>query len=188
MGPHGKSFVECTVRSIHGNSRQLKTELVNKHRGCLAIKVKKVDLKRNDIHKGWVIIKDKELANNACYEFKAKVHILQHPTTIRTGATFVINSAAVKETARIKLPPDTHLKLGDHEEATFRFMRCPEFMRPGDPIVFREGNTKGTGTVLSVVPLKSDSMGETNIKKSGGGHHKYSRKKVQTKKGVRNMI
>lgn len=44
------------------------------------------------------------------------------------------------------------LRTGDRDDVTFRFIRHPEYLRPGTRMVFREGRTKAVGTVRKVVP------------------------------------
>lgn len=44
------------------------------------------------------------------------------------------------------------LRTGDRDMVRFRFIRHPEYLRPGTRMVFREGRTKAVGTVSSIVP------------------------------------
>ena len=43
-----------------------------------------------------------------------------------------------------------YLRAGDKAHLTFEFLYHPEWIESGSNIVFREGLTKGVGTILSV--------------------------------------
>ncbi len=42
------------------------------------------------------------------------------------------------------------IRTGDRATVAFRFVQRPEYLAPGDRILFREGRTKGLGIVKSV--------------------------------------
>lgn len=44
------------------------------------------------------------------------------------------------------------LRTGDKAKVRFRFIKYPEYLRPGQRLVFREGRTKAVGNVLAVPP------------------------------------
>lgn len=46
-------------------------------------------------------------------------------------------------------------KIGTNEQASvlFRFMCHPEYVKPGQRILFREGKSKGIGVVTQAFPL-----------------------------------
>lgn len=43
-----------------------------------------------------------------------------------------------------------YIRSGDRATVAFRFVQRPEYLSPGDRILFREGRTKGLGIVKSV--------------------------------------
>lgn len=43
------------------------------------------------------------------------------------------------------------LRTGDKATVHFRFIKHPEYLRPGQRLVFREGRTKAVGNVLRVI-------------------------------------
>lgn len=50
-------------------------------------------------------------------------------------------------------PPDidrSYIRTGDRALVAFRFVQRPEYLAPGDKLLFREGRTKGLGIVKSV--------------------------------------
>jgi len=227
IGPYQNTFVKAKVKSIHGNNRQDTTCLSNAHKGCLALRIiDKVELTRNNIKKGWMVIKDPTLLNNICYQFTANIQILHHPTTIKHGFVSVVHCNTVRQAAIIRdinknevrdkvdneddsiddniindnvnaddneddgiddnitndnvdnnvnagdnvdktINKDVkintnlnYLRVGDKAYVTFRFTKIPEYMELGSNIVFREGNTKGIGTVTSILPISYDSEGQ----------------------------
>ena len=45
-----------------------------------------------------------------------------------------------------------HLRTGDKAACLFRFIKNPEYLRPGARMVFREGRTKAVGNVTKIFP------------------------------------
>lgn len=48
------------------------------------------------------------------------------------------------------------MKTNEKAHVLFRFMKQPEFVRPGCRLLFRQGTTKGMGEVLKVHALEGD--------------------------------
>ena len=46
-----------------------------------------------------------------------------------------------------------HLRTGDKASCHFRFIKNPEFLKPGTRMVFREGRTKAIGSVTKIYPI-----------------------------------
>lgn len=69
------------------------------------------------------------------------------------------------------------IRTGDRAVVAFRFVQRPEYLRPGDRLLFREGRTKGLGIVKSIgydpsQPLmmrKGDSGGESKGEETTSG-------------------
>jgi GTPase len=72
----------------------------------------------------------------------------------RTAAHFqaMIHCGAIRQTASIVGMDRDHLRTGDKTVARFRFVRYPEYLRPGLRLVFREGRTKAVGLVAAIYP------------------------------------
>jgi hypothetical protein len=66
------------------------------------------------------------------------------------------------------------IRTGDRATVAFRFVQRPEYLAPGDRLLFREGRTKGLGIVKSVgydpsKPLMVDaSSGQEEAPKGDG--------------------
>jgi len=157
IGPYGKQFVPVRVWSMHDNNRTPITEVSDKHRGCLAIRVtdKKIDFSKTNIRKGMLVI-SKGIEDNICYQFNSKIQVLNHSTTISNKYSPVIHCGTIRQTARIILDENQHLKMGDEAIVTFRFIGQPEYIEPGMMFFFREGTTRGVGQVVSILSLKDD--------------------------------
>lgn len=172
LGPYQKQYLRVKVWSIHNDDRTATTELKDYEKGCLAIRnlEKKIDLRRNDIKKGMVMVKNELLTENTCLEFQAEIEVLHHQTEIRSRYTPTIHCGTIVQPAQIRLPMVTvhdeekkedivaekKLKTGDKETVWFRFVAHPEFMEIGMTFFFREGRTRGYGKVTGFKPLSED--------------------------------
>ena len=82
-------------------------------------------------------------------EFEAEVMVLNHPTRIDDGYEPVVHLETVSETA-VFSPEDGQLLPGDTGTTTVTFKFQPHLVQEGQRFVFREGHSKGVGTVRSV--------------------------------------
>lgn len=57
------------------------------------------------------------------------------------------------------------LRTGDKALVHFRFIKHPEYIKPGQRMVFREGRTKAVGNVLKLVPSNSATTQASRINK-----------------------
>ena len=78
------------------------------------------------------------------------VLILSHATTIKPRYQAMLHVGAVSQTCSVVDIDRPLLRTGDRALVAFRFIQRPEFLAPGDRILFREGKTKGLGIVKSV--------------------------------------
>ncbi|MGM0371545.1 MAG: GTPBP1 family GTP-binding protein [Halobacteriota archaeon] len=81
--------------------------------------------------------------------FEAEVMVLNHPTRIHTGYEPVVHLETVSEAARID-PLDGQLLPGDSGRAQITFKFNPYLIEAGQQFVFREGQSKGVGTVTAI--------------------------------------
>jgi elongation factor 1-alpha len=75
--------------------------------------------------------------------------VLNHPTRIGPGYEPVVHLETVSEAAAI-YPEDGPLLPGDTGRARLRFKFQPYLLEEGQRFVFREGRSKGVGTVADV--------------------------------------
>ena len=84
-------------------------------------------------------------------EFDAEVMVLNHPTRIQSGYEPVVHVETVSEAAAF-FPAEGRLLPGDTGAARVRFKFRPYLIDEGQRFVFREGSSKGVGTVTDVRP------------------------------------
>ncbi|AAG19926.1 GTPBP1 family GTP-binding protein [Halobacterium salinarum] len=82
--------------------------------------------------------------------FDAEVMVLNHPTRIDAGYEPVVHLETIGEAARFT-PADGQLLPGDAGHTRVRFKFRPYLVEEGQRFVFREGSSKGVGTVTDVV-------------------------------------
>ncbi|ERG95014.1 GTPBP1 family GTP-binding protein [Haloquadratum walsbyi] len=81
--------------------------------------------------------------------FEAEIMVLNHPTRIRDGYEPVVHLQTASE-AVIFHPDDGQLLPGDTGIATVEFKFRPYLVEEGQRFVFREGQSKGVGTVVDI--------------------------------------
>ncbi|ETV90819.1 hypothetical protein, variant [Aphanomyces invadans] len=168
IGPdHNGHFHKVVVRSIESMYMPLK-EVVAGQTTALGIRSlnKKQVLNRANFRKGMVLVNvtadDKPFVSR---RFEAKVMILHHQTTITVGYQPMINCRTIRQTAAITAILGTDasieqrtIRTGDRAVIQFTFLHFAEFLKPGMRFVFRDGQAKGIGQVVRVLP----DAGHTN--------------------------
>lgn len=61
-----------------------------------------------------------------------------------------------------------YIRTGDRALVAFRFVQRPEYLAPGDRLLFREGRTKGLGIVKSVGYDASKPLNPNVVKDQNG--------------------
>lgn len=149
LGPFNGKFKPFIIKSIHDNFRNSIDTLTTGNSGCINIKFinnKKETICKKDIKKGMIGI----LFPKCIKEFDADILILKHPTTITNKYQPVIHCGTVRQTAKINKMNQELLRTGDKATITFEFLFHPEYLECGNQVVFRDGNTKGIGTITNV--------------------------------------
>lgn len=139
-------FQPITVKTIHRKRMPVK-ELRAGQTASFALK----KIKRSQIRKGMVMV-DKQVKPQACWEFDAEVLVLHHPTTISTKYQAMVHCGSMRQTATIIHMDKDHLRTGDKAMVRFRFIKQPEFVKPETRMIFREGRTKAVGTIQRIDP------------------------------------
>jgi GTPase len=158
LGPFNGQFKEVQIRSIHNTLRQNIDEAQSGYQSCVAIKLtnQKDNLTRYMIKKGMVLIDDlNKYKNNIVKSFYARINILYHATTIKTGYSPVIHCGPIRQTAEIDLDymnkkENNILRSGDNKIVKITFNYHPEFIEENMIFFFRDGTTKGVGEVLKL--------------------------------------
>ena len=149
LGPFNGKFKRVIIKSIHNNFRQFVDFLGAGQGGCFSIKCieKKDEISFNQIKKGLILTK-----NPICIKkFRAEVSILHHPTTIKLNYQPTIHCGTVRQTAKIYKMSKELIRTGDSAIVDFEFLFKPEYIEIGQKIVFRDGRTKGIGTIKQLL-------------------------------------
>jgi elongation factor 1-alpha len=107
-------------------------------------------VKYEDVERGMILC-DNSIKPKAVKSFEAEIVVLKHPTRISNGYEPIIHNNTISETVKLKLINKKYLKSGDTGKVRMRFRYQPQFVREGDRFVFREGKTKGIGTVVKIL-------------------------------------
>ncbi|KAF2140530.1 uncharacterized protein K452DRAFT_273127 [Aplosporella prunicola CBS 121167] len=111
------------------------------------------NVRRKDVRKGMVVLPRPDPAApppKVYREFIAEVLILSHATTIKTKYQAMLHVGPVSQTCAIIDIDRSYIRTGDRAVVAFRFVQRPEYITPGERILFREGRTKGLGIVKAV--------------------------------------
>ncbi|ROW04980.1 hypothetical protein VPNG_06971 [Cytospora leucostoma] len=131
-------------------------------------------VRRKEVRKGMVVLPrpaDGAPTPKVYSEFVAEVLILSHATTIKKRYQAMLHVGPVSQTCSIIDVDRPFIRTGDRATVAFRFVQRPEYLAPGDRLLFREGRTKGLGIVKAVGYDKSyfpDSE-EYDLIDNGGG-------------------
>ncbi|KAH8719806.1 GTP-binding protein 1 [Beauveria bassiana] len=174
-------FSPTTIRSIE--RKRLRVPAASAGQSA-SFALKKV--KRKDVRKGMVVLPhlEGEVPPVVHREFVAEgesrqvwlsklmmanmdfqVLILSHATTIKRKYQAMLHVGPVSQTCAIIDIDRDFIRTGDRATVAFRFVQRPEYLAPGDRLLFREGRTKGLGIVKSVGydpkhPLSGEPAGD----------------------------
>ncbi|ELY40559.1 GTPBP1 family GTP-binding protein [Halalkalicoccus jeotgali] len=143
------TFAEVEVRSIEMHYHRVDTAQAGRIVG-IALK----GVREADIERGMVLL-PREAEPEPVREFDAEVMVLNHPTRIGTGYEPVVHLETISE-AGVFTPTDERLLPGDTGRTRVRFKFRPYLVEEGQRFVFREGRSKGVGTVTDVNPSDRD--------------------------------
>ncbi|PSQ57654.1 GTP-binding protein [Halobacteriales archaeon SW_8_68_21] len=137
------SFREVEVRSIEMHYHRVDKATAGR---IVGIALKGVD--EASVERGMALV-PRESEPEPVREFDAEVMVLNHPTRIQEGYEPVVHLETLSEAAAI-FPEEGRLLPGDTGEARVRFKFRPYLIEEGQRFVFREGSSKGVGTVTGV--------------------------------------
>lgn len=160
-------FIQTSIRSIERKRIGVPAASAGQ---SASFALKKI--RRKDVRKGMVVLPKTETAPRVYREFVAEVLILSHATTIKTRYQAMLHIGPVSQTCAIIAVDRPFIRTGDRAIVAFRFVQRPEYLAPGDRLLFREGRTKGLGIVKSVgydpsKPLMPKQPGETGTNSGG---------------------
>ncbi|SDF58211.1 GTPBP1 family GTP-binding protein [Halorientalis regularis] len=148
LGPmQDGSFREVEVRSIEMHYHRVDEAQAGRIVGIALKGIAEVDIDRG------MVLLPREADPTPVREFEAEVMVLNHPTRIGDGYEPVVHIETVSEAAAF-YPEGGQLLPGDSGEARVRFKFHPYYVEEGQRFVFREGSSKGVGTVTDVTPVE----------------------------------
>lgn len=158
LGPvdHNK-FIEVTVRSIHNDYRFEIDTLQKGKKGCLAIGIGIKKNRNSVVRKGMILSHNPP--KNICKEFTALVKVFHHGTTIKPGYQSFLNCGTIREPIEVleicdeKKEKIEYVRSGDKVLIHVKFIKNTNYMEPGQRLIFREGTTRGIGTVQSIAVI-----------------------------------
>ncbi|PSP84244.1 GTP-binding protein [Halobacteriales archaeon QS_6_64_34] len=144
LGPmQGGGFREVEVRSIEMHYHRVDEAKAGRIVG-IALK----GVREADIERGMVLL-PRDADPDPVREFEAEVMVLNHPTRIGDGYEPVVHLETISEAAKF-YPEDGQLLPGDAGTTAVRFKFRSYLVEEGQKFVFREGRSKGVGTVTDV--------------------------------------
>ena len=144
LGPMADgSFREVEVRSIEMHYHRVDEAEAGRIVGIALKNVREADIERG------MILLPRDSDPTAVREFEAEVMVLNHPTRIGEGYEPVVHLETISEAAAF-YPEGGQLLPGDKGNARVRFKFRPYCIEEGQRFVFREGQSKGVGTVTDI--------------------------------------
>jgi elongation factor 1-alpha len=137
------SFREVEVRSI-----EMHYHRVDRARAGRIVGIALKGVEESEVERGMVLL-PADADPDPVRSFEAEVVVLNHPTRIGSGYEPVVHIETISEAAAF-YPEDGRLLPGDTGRATVEFKFRPYLVEEGQRFVFREGQSKGVGTVVSV--------------------------------------
>lgn len=144
LGPTEQGeFIETKVKSIEIHHHRIDTAKAGQLASFALQNVSEEDVRRG------MMLAPSGSDITPVKEFQAEMMVLNHPTKITNGYEPVVHLETISETVRI-YPESKSLLPGDTGKATFEFKFNPYVIEEGQRFIFREGQSKGVGTVTKV--------------------------------------
>jgi len=146
LGPmQDGGFREVEVRSI-----EMHYHRVDRAKAGRIVGIALKGVREADVERGMALL-PRDADPEPVREFEAEVMVLNHPTRIRDGYEPVVHLETASEAA-VFSPEGGRLLPGDSGVARVRFKFRPYLVEEGQRFVFREGQSKGVGTVTEISP------------------------------------
>ena len=142
LGPFNSGdFLPVNVKTIEMHHYRKESAGVGE---VVGISISGVEI--DEIRRGMIIC-HQDYNPRAVREFDADVAILVHPTTIKEGYECITHIETIAETTCFRPIDHEYLSAGDTGKIRMRFKYRPFAIREGQKLIFREGKSKGVGTV-----------------------------------------
>lgn len=137
-------------KSVKAKSIEMHYHRLSEANAGLVVGIALRGIKHEDVERGMILC-ESSIKPRAVKRFEAEIVVLKHPTRISNGYEPIIHNNTISETVKLKLMEKKYLKSGETGKVRMRFRYQPQFVRKGDKFVFREGKTKGIGTVVKIL-------------------------------------
>jgi len=146
LGPSSSSrFKEVKAKSI-----QMHYHPLEEADAGLVVGIAIRGVKHDEVERGMILC-DKELKPRIVKSFESEIFVLNHPTRIASGYEPIVHSDTIAQSVKFELLGKKYLKAGEEGKVRMSFKYKPEFVQVGDRFVFREGKTKGIGTITKII-------------------------------------
>ena len=135
-------FVDVEVRSI-----EMHYHRVDQAKAGQIVGIALKGISADALQRGMVLVPE-HVDPQPVRHFDAEVMVLNHPTRITAGYEPVVHLETISEAARFE-PVGDSLLPGDTGTTRIEFKFQPYLVEEGQRFVFREGMSKGVGTVIS---------------------------------------
>ncbi|RZN61796.1 MAG: GTP-binding protein, partial [Methanonatronarchaeia archaeon] len=145
LGPIDNEYREVKVQTIEMHHHRVEEASAGE---IVGISVKGAE--KTDIERGMALISP-ESEPKTVREFKADIVVLNHPTKIETGYEPVIHIETISEAAEFTEIKGGYITAGEKTEANLKFKFNSHYLHEGQKFIFREGKSKGIGTVKKII-------------------------------------
>jgi elongation factor 1-alpha len=144
LGP----FPDGSFRDVEVRSIEMHYHRVDRAKAGRIVGIALKGVKEADVERGMVLL-PADADPTPVRSFEAEVVVLNHPTRIGDGYEPVVHLETVSEAAVFE-PAGGQLLPGDSGQTTVTFKFRPYLVEEGQRFVFREGQSKGVGTVTEI--------------------------------------
>lgn len=146
LGPDGSGkFMDVRAKSIEMHYYKKDSAEAGE---VVGISIKGVNI--DNIRRGMILCSP-NYDNKPVREFEADVAILVHPTTIKEGYECITHIETISETVKFEPLDKEYMSAGDTGKVRMRFKYRPFCIKEGQKIIFREGRSKGIGSVTKII-------------------------------------
>ncbi|MFB6122369.1 MAG: GTPBP1 family GTP-binding protein [Haloferacaceae archaeon] len=137
-------------REVKARSIEMHYHRVDRAKAGRIVGIALKGVRESELERGMVLLPG-DADPTPVREFEAEVMVLNHPTRIGTGYEPVVHLETISEAAVFR-PDGGQLLPGDNGFTSVEFKFRPYLVEEGQRFVFREGRSKGVGTVTDVTP------------------------------------
>ena len=141
-----------TFRPVEVRSIEMHYHRVDEAKAGRIVGIALKGVREADIRRGMALL-PRDADPTPVREFEAEVMVLNHPTRIGEGYEPVVHLETISEAA-VFSPDGGQLLPGDAGTTRIRFKFHAYLVEEGQKFVFREGQSKGVGTVTDIAPAE----------------------------------